>query len=70
VTVPLPAGVDVDGLARHRPTVVDAPDVVALLDAAGVRVTTMGRGPSEDELFFRAAGAAGHHAGTLAAGRT
>ena len=37
----------------------DAPDVAALLDAAGVRVTTMGRGPDEDPLFFPAAAAAG-----------
>ena len=29
------------------------PDVAALLDDAGLRVTTMGRGPDEDPLFFR-----------------
>ena len=33
--------------------------------SAGLRVTTMGRGPEEDELFFRAAAAAGQLAGTL-----
>ena len=39
--------------------VVDGPDVGALLDARGVRVTTMGRGPEEDPLFFRATASAG-----------
>ena len=50
--------------------VVDPPDVAALLAAAGVAVTTMGRGPEADPLFFRAAAAAGHLAGTLAAAST
>jgi hypothetical protein len=35
-----------------------------LLADAGLRVTTMGRAPADDPLFFAAAGAAG----TLAAG--
>ncbi|MFZ4517604.1 MAG: DUF3866 family protein [Microthrixaceae bacterium] len=35
------------------------PDPVALLAAAGLHVTTMGRGPEEDPLFFGAAAAAG-----------
>ena len=30
----------------------EIPDVTALLDAAGLRVTTMGRGPAEDPAFF------------------
>lgn len=34
-------------------------DVARLLDAAGVEITTMGRGPSEDPAFFAWAGAAG-----------
>jgi hypothetical protein len=38
---------------------VDVPDVPGLLSAAGLRVTTMGRGPEEDPGFFRWAGAAG-----------
>lgn len=66
VTAPVPTGAEVSGLERHHVEVVDPPDVAALLEAAGLRVTTMGRGPEADELFFRAAGAAGHHAGTLA----
>jgi hypothetical protein len=35
------------------------PPVTDLLEAASLRVTTMGRGPAEDPLFFRAAVAAG-----------
>ncbi len=38
---------------------VDEPDTPALLEARGLRVTTMGRGPDEDRAFFQAAGAAG-----------
>lgn len=38
---------------------VEPPDVAAILEDSGLRVTTMGRGPSEDPLFFAAAGAAG-----------
>jgi len=44
---------------RHDVRLVEGPDVPALLDALGLRVTTMGRGPDEDPLFFRAAAAAG-----------
>lgn len=44
---------------RHDVRTVEPPDVAALLDDAGLRVTTMGRGPHEDPLFFAAAGAAG-----------
>jgi hypothetical protein len=46
VPVPLPA--DVAGL----------PDAAAVLAAAGLRVTTMGRGPDEDPAFFAACAAA------------
>jgi hypothetical protein len=46
-------------LAVPSPDDVDVPDVAALLDAAGLRVTTMGRGPDEDPAFFAWAGAAG-----------
>jgi hypothetical protein len=35
------------------------PDPGGLLDAAGMRVTTMGRDHTEDPLFFRSAVAAG-----------
>src|SRR3546814_9966047 len=44
---------------RHDVRVVAPPDVAHLLEDAGMRVTTMGRGPAEDPLFFAAAGAAG-----------
>ncbi len=50
---------------RHDVRVVEGPDVAALLDAIGVRVTTMGRGPAEDPLFFRAIASAGALAATL-----
>jgi hypothetical protein len=53
-------------------TVVDPPDPAAALDALGLRVTTMGRGPGDDPLFFAAAAAAGAWAadavGRVAAG--
>jgi hypothetical protein len=44
---------------RHHPEPVEVPDMSRLLDAHGLRVTTMGRGPGEDPAFFAAAGAAG-----------
>jgi len=44
---------------RHDVRVIEPPDVAVLLDDAGLRVTTMGRGPADDPLFFAAAGAAG-----------
>lgn len=50
---------------RHRVVEVEPPDVAAVLDAAGLVVTTMGRGPAEDPLFFRVAGAAAAHAAAL-----
>jgi hypothetical protein len=68
VLVAVPAGEAVPGLERHRASEVVPPDAPGLLEAAGLRVTTMGRGPDEDELFFRAAGAAGHLAATLLTG--
>ena len=40
-------------------------DVVGALEAAGLRVTTMGRGPEDDPLFFEAVGAATAHAARL-----
>ena len=61
--VPLPADLaaelsaGVPGLA-----VVEGPDAASVLEAAGVRVTTMGRGPAEDPPFFAAAAAAGRWA--------
>ncbi len=61
VEVPLPPGVDGSGLdvGRHRVTVVEPPDVAALLADHGLRVTTMGRGPEREPRFFAACGAAG-----------
>lgn len=50
---------------RHDVQVVTPPPVAELLDDAGLRVTTMGRGPAEDPLFFAAAGAAGALAARL-----
>ena len=38
--------------------VVDGPGVGPLLDGMGLRITSMGRGPADDPLFYAAAGAA------------
>lgn len=65
VVVPVPPGVAVSAPARHETVVVEAPPVAAILDAAGLRVTTMGRGPDRDPLFFAVAGAAAAHAAGL-----
>jgi hypothetical protein len=45
---------------------VAAPDAGKLLAAWGLEVTSMGRGPEEDPVFFAAAAAAGTLAGRLA----
>jgi hypothetical protein len=60
VTVPLhrTSGLDVVN-TMHDVVVVDVPDMTALFDELGVTVTTMGRTPAEDPLFFACAGAAG-----------
>jgi hypothetical protein len=55
-------------LAPHRVVVTQPPDVAAVLEQFRLRVTTMGRGPLEDPLFFAAAGAATSHAVSLIAG--
>ena len=58
-------------LAPHRCPVLEPVDVVGALEAAGLRVTTMGRGPEDDPLFFDAVGAAAAHAaGLLGSGGT
>ncbi|MGH9084859.1 MAG: DUF3866 family protein [Acidimicrobiales bacterium] len=62
VLVAVPSGEGYDD-PRHDLVVVDPPAMAELLVDAGLRVTTMGRGPDADPLFFQAAGAAG----TLAA---
>ena len=46
-------------LSVASPDEVEVPDVAGLLAAAGLRVTTMGRGPDDDPAFFAWAGAAG-----------
>jgi uncharacterized protein DUF3866 len=69
VTVPVPVGTVLDDLVRHRAVAVEPPDVADVLARAGLRITTMGRGPDEDELFFAAAGAAGQLAGQRALDR-
>lgn len=48
--------------APHTEVVVEPPDPVDALDHAGVAVTTMGRGPVDDPLAFRAVAAAASHA--------
>lgn len=50
---------------RHEVRVVPPPPMAELLDDAGLRVTTMGRGPADDPAFFAAAGAAGTLAASL-----
>jgi hypothetical protein len=52
---------------RHRIVGVDDVDATALLARAGIRVTTMGRGPDEDRLFFDTAAAAGRCAAAMVA---
>ena len=45
-------------LAPHRVSVVEPVDVATLLDRHSMTVTTMGRGPGDDPLFFRTVAAA------------
>jgi hypothetical protein len=54
--VPVPAEL-VDSVVRAH--AVEVPDVGAVLAGMGLRITSMGRGPAEDPLFYAAAGAAG-----------
>jgi hypothetical protein len=57
---------DAAGVAdRHRLVTVDDVDVPALLAAAGLQVTSMGRGPDEDPGFYAVAGAAGTVAASM-----
>ena len=55
-------------LAPHRVIEVEPGDVVAALAAAGLVVTTMGRGPDADPLFFRTVAAAARHAAGVSGG--
>lgn len=60
------ADLDAAGVSdRHRLLAVDDPGIPALLDAAGLRVTSMGRAPADDPGFYAVAGAAGTAAATL-----
>lgn len=59
---------DLDGAGvsdRHRLLTVDDPDVPGLLAGRDLRVTSMGRGPTDDPAFYAVAGAAGTAAATL-----
>lgn len=49
-----------------RPVAWDRPDAAALLDGAGLRLTTMGRTVDQDQVFFEAACAAGEIAALAA----
>jgi hypothetical protein len=59
VDIAVPPGIDPEP-GRHRWHPVEPGDVGSLLDEAGLRVTSMGRGPADDPLYFAAAAAAGH----------
>ena len=61
VAVPLPPSVDPSELGEtiHQVHTVEVPDVAALLTEAGLHVTTMGRGPTEEPRFFESCAAAG-----------
>lgn len=50
---------------RHDVRVVEGPNVPELLEELGLHVTTMGRGPDQDPLFFRATAAAGALAASM-----
>lgn len=59
VVVPHPSAVEPEAGSRHRWVALDPGDPERLLATAGLSVTTMGRGPGEDPLYFQAAMAAG-----------
>jgi len=65
--VPVPRGSVLAALVEHphRAVEVETGDVAAMLDAASVTVTTMGRGSIQDRLFFDATCAAATHAVNL-----
>ncbi len=68
VSVPIPPGLAAAVAPWHdRHDCVVIPDVsgAELLESEGMHVTTMGRTPRQDELFFDAAAAAGVHAAAL-----
>lgn len=64
VTVALPTGIEahldrVPDVPTHRVQSVAVPSMAAVLDEIGLAVTTMGRSPAQDPLFFAVSGAAG-----------
>ncbi len=63
VEVAHPPGIVAPVESRHHWTGIDPGDPVALLKRAGLEVTTMGRTPAQDRLYFAAAAAAGVLAG-------
>jgi len=65
--VPVPAGVDASSIPnQHVIREVDGTaDAISAMAAAGIAVTSMGRTPEADPLFFQAAAAAGLYAATL-----
>jgi hypothetical protein len=68
VMVAWPSGAEVARsaeLARHQVVDTEPGNIGRLLADAGLHVTTMGRGVDEDELYFRAAAAAGRLAASL-----
>lgn len=54
--VPVPAALAAE--VGPGAAVVDVPDVATVLDGMGLRVTSMGRGPADDPVFYEAAAAA------------
>jgi hypothetical protein len=64
--VPLPSDhAELVVASPHVAMSVEVPDAGAILEAAGLRITTMGRGPDEDPLFFATAAAAAVRASDL-----
>jgi hypothetical protein len=64
--VPVPRDLVHPQVPGHAVVEVDVPDVPLLLQGHGLSVTSMGRGPSEDPLFYAYAGAAGVAAASVA----
>ena len=58
VALPPELAAEAASLAPHRVHLVEPGDVAAVLAAADLTVTTMGRGPLDDPLFFRTVAAA------------
>ncbi|HSH60580.1 MAG TPA: DUF3866 family protein [Acidimicrobiales bacterium] len=63
--VPVPRDVGHPQVPGHDVVEVDVPDVPALLRDHGLTVTSMGRGPAQDPLFYSYAGAAGVAAASI-----